>query len=219
MIDKMINKLILGGIWLAFSVYAFVFAPPNQPDTFDLIVNLSTGNIQGINPLIVSLFNLMGVLPAIYACFILVDGKGQKLPAWIFVTVSFGVGAFALLPYLALRKTNQTWNGTKSWLIKIVESPITGMILTLATLTLVFFGINNGDWSDFVRQWQSDRFIHVMSLDFCLLCLLFPVIVKDDLPKRGIKNPAILAIISFVPLLGTLVYLCFRPNLLPNSKT
>lgn len=215
----MINKLILGGIWLAFTVYAFIFAPPNQPDTLDLIVNLSTGNIQGINPLIVSLFNLMGVLPAIYACFLLVDGKGQKLPAWIFVTVSFGVGAFAVLPYLALRKTNQTWTGAKSWLIKIVESPVTGMILTLATLTLIFFGINNGDWSDFVRQWQSDRFIHVMSLDFCLLCLLFAVVVKDDLPKRGIKNPAILAIISFVPVLGTLVYLCFRPSLPDSSKS
>lgn len=214
----MINKLILGGIWLAFTVYAFVFAPPNQPDTFDLIVNLSTGNIHRINPLIVALFNLMGVLPAIYACFLLVDGKGQKLPAWIFVTVSFGVGAFALLPYLALRKTNQTWNGTKSWLLKIVESPITGIILTLATLTLIFFGISYGDWSDFVRQWQSDRFIHVMSLDFCLLCLLFPVIIKDDLPKRGIDNPAILAIISFVPLLGTLVYLCFRPDLIETKS-
>ena len=215
----MINKLILGSIWLIFTVYAFVFAPPNQPDTFDLIVNLSTGNIEGINPLIVALFNLMGVLPAIYACFLLVDGKGQKLPAWIFVTVSFGVGAFAVLPYLALRKTNQTWTGTKSWLIKIVESPITGMILTLATLTLIFFGINNGDWSDFVRQWQSDRFIHVMSLDFCLLCLLFPVIIKDDLPKRGIENPAIFAIISAIPVLGTLVYLCFRPDLIENSKS
>ena len=214
----MINKLILGSIWLIFTVYAFVFAPPNQPDTFDLIVNLSTGNIEGINPLIVSLFNLMGVLPAIYACFFLVDGKGQKLPAWIFVTVSFGVGAFAVLPYLALRKTNQTWTGTKSWLIKILESPITGIILTLATLTLVFFGINNGDWSNFVRQWHSDRFIHVMSLDFCLLCLLFPVIVKDDLPKRGIENPVILAIISFVPVLGTLVYLCFRPHLRESTK-
>jgi hypothetical protein len=64
-----------------------------------------------------------------------------------------------------------------------------------------------------VIQWQNNKFIHVMSLDFCLLCLLLPVMVKDDLPKRGIQNSAILAIISFIPLLGTLVYLCFRPRL------
>ena len=212
----MVNKLIFGGIWLAFSIYAFIFAPPNQPDTLDLILNLSTGNIQDINPLIVALFNLMGVLPAIYACLVLVDGKGQKLPAGIFVATSFGVGAFALLPYFALRKKNTTWSGEKSLLIKIVESRITGIILTIATLSLIFFGFTYGNWSDFVAQWHNNRFINVMSLDFCLLCLLFPAIIKDDLPKRGIHNPAIFAIISFIPLLGTLFYLCFRPKLIED---
>ena len=209
----MVNKLFLGLIWFVLVIYAFFFAPPDRPETLDLIINLSTGNLQGINPSIVSLFNLMGVLPAIYACFLLVDGRGQKLSAWIFVAGSFATGAFALLPYLALRQKNTTWTGEKNLQIEILESPITGFILTLITLGLLFFGINNGDWSDFVQQWQNSRFIHVMSLDFCLLCLLFPVIVKDDLAKRGIKNSAILTIISFIPLLGTLVYLCFRPKL------
>lgn len=125
----MINKLIFGVIWLSFTSYAFLFAPPNKADTLDLIINLSTGNLQGINPLIVSLFNLMGILPAIYACFLLVDGKEQKLPAWIFVLGSFGVGAFALLPYLALRETNPVWTGKPNLLIKIVESRITGILL------------------------------------------------------------------------------------------
>lgn len=214
----MINKLIFGIIWLSFTSYAFLFAPPNQPDTLDLIINLSTGNLQGINTLIVSLFNLMGILPAIYACFLLVDGREQKLPAWIFVLGSFGVGAFALLPYLALRETNTIWTGKQNLLIKIVESKITGIILTIGTLILVFWGINNGDWSDFATQWHNSKFIHVMSLDFCLLCLLLPVVVKDDLPKRGIKNPAILVIISLIPLLGTLVYLCCRPSLIESLE-
>lgn len=212
----MSNKLIFWLVWLTFIIYAFCLAPPNQPNTFNLILKLSTGNIQGINPLIVSLFNLMGILPAIYACFLLVDGQGQKLPAWIFVIFSFGTGAFALLPYFALRKTNTVWIGKKNLLIAFVESPLTSILLTLGTLTLIFFGITNGNWSDFITQWHNSKFIHVMSIDFCLLCILFPVMVKDDLPKRGIKNPAILALISFIPLLGTLVYLCFRPRLKEN---
>lgn len=207
------NKLVFGSIWLVFVVYAFVFAPPSQPETFDLIINLLKFNIQNINPLIVSLFNLMGILPAIYACFLFVDGQGQKIPAWIFVLGSFGLGAFVLLPYLALRQDNPVWNGKKTWLIKIVESPLTGIILTIGTLSLLFFGLNNGDWSDFIQQWHNSRFIHVMSLDFCLLCLLFPAVVRDDLLRRGIKNSTILTVISFVPLLGTLTYLCLRPNL------
>jgi hypothetical protein len=207
------NKLFLGLIWLSFVVYAFFFAPPSQPETFDLIINLSKLNIQNINPLIVSLFNLMGILPAIYACFLFVDGQGQKLPAWIFILGSLGLGAFVLLPYLALRQDNPVWNGKKSWLIQILENPLTGLILTIGTLSLLFYGLNNGDWSDFIQQWHNSRFIHVMSLDFCLLCLLFPTIVKDDLLRRGIKQSVIFTAISLVPLLGTLTYLCLRPHL------
>ena len=51
-----------------------------------------------------------------------------------------------------------------------------------------------------------------MSLDFCCLCLLFPAIVKDDLSKRGIENKQILGLITLFPLLGTLIYTCFRPS-------
>jgi hypothetical protein len=101
-------------LWIAFSTYAFVFAPPDSPDTVALITNLSTGKIAGINPLIVALFNIMGVWPLIYSCVLFADGRGQKIPAWIFATLSFGVGAFALLPYLALREPNPEFSGTKN---------------------------------------------------------------------------------------------------------
>lgn len=207
------NRLIFGSIWLLFTLYAFLLAPSNDPQTLELIVNLSQGNIQGINPVIVALFNLMGILPVIYACFLFVDGRGQKLPAWIFVVSSFGLGAFALLPYLAFRENNPAWIGRKNWLIKILESSFTAMILMIATLSLTFFGLNNGDWANFMQLWQNNQFIHIMSLDFCCLCLCLPVVVKDDLLKRGISNPAIFAMISFIPLLGTLAYLCLRPKL------
>jgi hypothetical protein len=47
----MFRKIAFGLLWLGFITYAFVFAPPDQPDTFKLIKNLSTGQWQGINPL------------------------------------------------------------------------------------------------------------------------------------------------------------------------
>ena len=208
------NKLVFGGIWLLFVIYAFLIAPPNDSETLELIINLAKGNIQGINPLVVALFNLMGILSAIYACLLLVDGRGQKLPAWIFVIGSFGLGAFALLPYLALREEDSPWIGVTDWLLKIVESRLTAMILLIVTLSLIFLGLNYGDWANFIQLWQNSKFIHIMSLDFCCLCLCLPVVVKDDLLKRGIRNSAILTIISFIPLLGTLVYLCCRPGLM-----
>jgi len=208
------NRLIFIGLWLLFSLYAFLLAPPNDPETFDLIIHLAEGSIESINPLIVALFNLMGILPAIYACLLLVDGRGQKLPAWIFVIDSFGIGAFALLPYFAFREEDSHWIGETDWLLKILESRLTAMILLIATLSLIFWGLNNGDWANFIQLWQNNKFIHIMSLDFCCLCLCLPVVLKADLQKRGIRNSAIFAIISFIPLFGTLVYLCCRPKLL-----
>lgn len=204
-------------IWAGFLIYAFGFAPPNSPDTLDLILDLSTGNWDGINPLIIALFNLMGILPMIYACFLFIDGRGQKLWAWLFAVVSFGVGAFALVPYLALRAPNPSFSGQKDLLLKILDSRWLGVLLTVATTVLVGFGVLQGDWSNFVSQWQTTRFIHVMSLDFCLLCVLVPALLGHDLARRGIHNPAIFWAVSLVPLFGTLIYLCLRPPL-PNTE-
>ena len=91
-----------------------------------------------------------------------------------------------------------------------MESPITGIFITIGAILLLFWGITNGDWSDFIQQWHTSKFIHVMSLDFCVLCLLLPVIIKDDLARRNIDNPLIFWIITLIPLFGTLAYLCFR---------
>ncbi len=204
------NKIIFGSIWLGFILYAFIFAPPDQPDTLTLIQNLSTGNWTGINPLIISLFNLMGIWPFIYSCVLFIDGQGQKIPAWLFATLSFGVGAFAILPYLALRQPNPQFLGKKSVLIKVLDSRITGLLLTIAAIAIVSYGLTQGNWVDFIQQWQTNRFIHVMSLDFCLLTLLFPTLLGDDLTRRGMKNPVIFWTVSLVPLFGPLFYLIAR---------
>ena len=210
--DKKVGFWLL---WLGFITYAFVLAPPNQPDTFDLIKNLSTGKWEGINPLVVSLFNIMGIFPMIYSCLLFIDGRGQKIPAAPFASVSFGVGAFALLPYLALRKPNPKFVGKKNIFLKILDSRLTGIALSIGAIAIVAYGLN-GDWNNFVQQWQTDRFIHVMSLDFCLLCLLFPALLRDDMARRKIKNSAIFWLTALIPLFGSLAYLCVRKPL-PES--
>ncbi|MEM9543166.1 MAG: DUF2834 domain-containing protein [Cyanobacteria bacterium P01_E01_bin.42] len=213
------RKIAFGLLWLGFVLYAFLLAPPDRPDTLDLIVNLSTGNWDGINPAIVALFNLMGILPIAYAAFILIDGRGQKIPAYPFAIGSFALGAFALIPYLALRQPNPSFQGQKSFLLKILDSRWLGILLTVGANVLIASAIASGDWSDFVRQWQTSRFIHVMSLDFCLLSLLFPAILGDDMAKRGLKNPLIFWGVSLIPLLGSLLYLSLRPPFPEETPT
>lgn len=215
----MTQKILFGGLWLVFVIYAFFFAPPNQPDTFELIQKSATGQWQGINPLVIALFNIMGVWPMIYACLLLLDGRGQKIPASLFVAVSFGVGAFALLPYLALRQPNPSFTGEKNALLKLLDSRWTGAILAAGTVGLLAYGFLAGDWRDFIQQWQTDRFIHVMSLDFCLLCLLFPSVLGDDMARRGLHDQRIFWAASLIPLLGAVAYLTVRPSIESKATT
>ena len=212
------RKIIFWFLWVGFAGYAFVFAPPNQPDTFELIKNLSTGQWEGINPLIVSLFNLMGVFPFIYSCMVFIDGKGQIIPAWIFATFSFGFGAFALLPYFALREPNPDFVGKKNVFLKLLDSRITGILLSVGAIVLVSYGLQGGNWENFIQQWKTDRFIHVMSLDFCMLCLVFPALLGDDMARRDMKNPILFWFVSLIPLFGPLAYLSVRKPLTDDNQ-
>ena len=213
----MFRRVTLFLLWLGFILYAFLLAPPDQPDTLELITKLSTGQWGGINPLVVSLFNLMGIYPLIYSAVLLIDGRGQKIPAWPFVLGSFAVGAFAILPYLALRQANPVFSGEKSGLIKLLDSRWFGLSLLLGALALLVYGFSQGNGADFIAQWQSSRFIHVMSLDFYFLSLVFPLLLKDDMSRRGMKNPSLFWLVSLLPLLGPAWYLFLRPPLTTKS--
>ena len=206
------RKITIGLIWLGFSIYAFLFAPPSQPETLDLIIQLSSGNLEGLNPLIVALFNVMGILPVMYGALLFTDGQGQKFPAWAFSLGSFFLGAFALMPYLALRQDNPTFIGKKNWWLRWQDSRILGLFTLVALVALFGYGLSQGDWADYVTRFQGDRFIHVMSLDFCALSLLFPTLLKDDLARRGLSEKNwIFWAIALTPPLGMAIYLTFRP--------
>ncbi len=201
-------------VWIGFVAYAVWLAPPDQPETMALIGRLARGDWVGINPAIVALFNLMGIWPMAYACLALVDGHGQRAIAWPFVLGSFALGAFLLLPYLVWRQPNPQFVPPKSRLVAVTESRWLGASLLVGTIALLGYGLYAGDWADFVTQWQTSRFIHVMSLDFCLLSALVPTLLGDDMARRGLKDTRIFWLISLMPLVGITAYLTFRPALL-----
>jgi len=214
------RSVFFWALWVGFIAYAAIAAPPDQPDTVELITNLSTGQWDGINPVIISLFNIMGIWPLIYCAMIFADGRSQRIPAWPFAAVSFGLGAFALLPYFALRKPNTEVEGDRTGLVRLVDSRILGILLTLAALTLVGYAVVAGDWSDYIQQWQTSRFIHVMSLDFCALCGLVNALVGDDMARRSMGDRQGLRLVAgLVPLFGILIYLCVRSPLPSTSET
>ncbi len=214
----MMNKIFFWLLWLGFVGYAAILAPPDRPDTLQLIIDLSTGKWAGINPLVIALFNLMGILPMVYAALILIDGKTQRIRAGLFVAASFAIGAFAILPYLALREPNSRSIDAedRSGMIKFVDSRWLGVLLSIGTIVLLVYGISRGNWDDFIQQWQTSKFIHVMSLDFCLSILLLPILIRDDIGRRNFANPGTIQLLSLVPLFGGLIYLCIRPSLIDS---
>lgn len=210
------QSLALGTLWLGFVTYAVLLSPSSTPDTIEVIRQLSTGQWALLNPLVVVLFNLMGLWPLVYASLALSDGCEQSIPAWPFVVGSFGFGAFALMPYMALRKPTchlpQRLPDTA--LLKRLNHRWLGWIVVAATLALVIYGVAQGHlsetWQDFCYQFSSSQFIHVMSLDFCMLTLLTPRLLWDDIVRRQ-AAPGWRAA-SLVPLVGPALYLALRPS-------
>lgn len=215
-LNLMTKKLILWVIWVGFITYIVFFAPPLHLDyTLTLLKNILTFNWADINPIILSLFSLVGIWLLIYSGLLFIDGRMQWIPFWPFALSSVGSGVLGLLPYLALREPNHEFSGQKDALLRLLDSRSFGIILSFSTIVIVAYGLL-GNWADFVQQFQSDRFIHGMSLAFCLFCVLFPTVLGDDMARRRWNNPTVFWTVSLLPLIGSLAYFCLRPSLRTN---
>ena len=213
----MARSLALWFIWLSFIINVLFFAPPLQPDTLQPLQSLLAGQVPSINPVIVSLFSLVGIWLLIYSCLIFADGRMQSLPAWMFMLAAIASGVVALIPYLAMRQPNQSFSGEKDPWIAVLDSQMTGVILTISTIVLVLYAVVWGDWAAFAQEFMTNRFIYGMTIAFCLFCVLFPypTLLQDDMARRGLEpNSQLFQVVAWVPLFGPLAYLCLRPSLL-----
>jgi hypothetical protein len=181
------------------------------------LLTLQWGKLNAIIPV---LFSLMGVWPMIYACLMFADGRMQNFRAWPYFIGSNGTGVICLLPYLIFRKPNQEFYGIKDKWLRSLDKRSTGVYLLLGTIGLLVYAAIAGDWGDYVQQFQTRHFVHLISIDFCLMCLIFPLtsLFDDDMARRGLKDSRIFWAVALVPLFGPLVYLCLRPPLPETSS-
>ncbi|MBD1905785.1 DUF2834 domain-containing protein [Funiculus sociatus GB2-A5] len=214
------RKVVLFLIWVTFVVYTVWLAPLDQPDTLPLVKKLLTFQLEEVNAILTSIFWLMGVWPMIYACLMFADGRMQNFRVWPYFIGSNGIGVICLIPYLILRKSNQDFDSKKDYLLKILDSRLTGIFLFLSTICLLSYAIVAGNWADYIQQFQTRTFVHLISLDFCLMCLTFPLtsLFDDDMARRDLKDSRIFWAVALVPLFGPLSYICLRPSLPENSR-
>ncbi len=216
----MTRKIALWSLWAGFLTYLVFLAPPlHLEDTVILLKNILTLNWTEVNPIILSLFALIGICLFIYSGVLFIDGRMQSTPFWPFVLAAAGSGVLGLIPYLAIREPNQEFSGQKDSFLQLIDSRFFGIALSLTTIGLFAYAFIFGDWGDYWQQFLSDRFINGMSLAFCLFCLLFPTILGDDMARRGLHNNSqIFWAVALVPLFGPLLYLCLRPSLPENTE-
>ncbi|WP_416668459.1 DUF2834 domain-containing protein [Egbenema bharatensis] len=209
------RRITVGIIWLGFTLYILWLAPLDRPETFTLFRHLLTFELDQVNSYLVAIFWMMGVWPMIYACLLFADGRMQKLPAFLYFFVSNGIGIVGLAPYLALRSRKPFFMGRMDWLLRSLDSHLMGLFLSFCTIVLLSYAVLTGDWQDFVEQWRTIPFVHLITLDFCLMGLLFPLspLLDDDMARHGLDRSQGFWAIALFPLIGALAYLCLRPPL------
>lgn len=200
------ERVSAGALWLSLLGVAFVAAPPASPDTNAVIVKMMTGQLEGVNVPLFALFNLMGVFPMAFLALLSADSREQRVPKWPFVVGSFALGAFALLPYLALRQWNLPRRELDSRALRLLGSRGFGVALLLAAVALVGLFVT-GDLGGFAELLHTQQFPFVMSCDFVACCLAAAWLAREEAKVRG--QPA-LQWLGLIPALGLPLVLTLR---------
>jgi hypothetical protein len=216
-------------LWAALGAYAFALAPNQTPmrDQYFLekLLNLTTDPVR-LNAVFTQLFFAMGVWPLVYTALLIPAARSaNKVPAWPFVFGSYGVGAFALLPFMALWQapapapelppTEAELAGPGNLLARGMESPLLAWGLLAGATACVAQAAAAGpaSWYEYSKLVQESRFVHVTTLDFLTLTTLAPFWMANDAAARRWEGAGRLLLpLSLVPVLGPCVYLVLRPK-------
>ncbi|MCW2276901.1 DUF2834 domain-containing protein [Heliophilum fasciatum] len=213
----MIRKGLLFLAWVALIGYA-VWLAPSQGNEFQLVVDLLTLRWDDYNPLVIAVFQSLGLFPLMLAAVVLFDRREQDVPAWPFVALSFVLGGFALLPYFVLRQEGYTFLGKRRGWVRWLDSRILGALTLVAAAVLSVYGLIWGDWSAYLTEFRQNGLVHIMSIDFFVLQFLFALTLSDDMMRRGYWNGATYWMACLLPFVGPALYLTIRPPLLIERR-
>lgn len=201
-----LSRIIALVTWVLLLTVAFGFSPPAAPDTNDVIRRMLAGQLEGINVSLFALFNVMGVLPMSFLAVLVFDAKEQRVPKWPFIIASFALGAYALLPYLVLRRWNLQRRPAETWWLRLASSRLLGIVLTALGLTLVALFVT-GDVNGFVTLLRAQQFPFAMTLDFFACCVLGALLAAEE---ARVRQQPLLRWLGLVPVIGVPLVLAVR---------
>lgn len=147
------RKTYLGLVLLSLPLF---FLPSTHFSVFDIVRFES-------DPLLIAVFNVLGILPALYLTERLSQSKPFKLKEKWSYGLAFGLGAFALLWGLNDQLTLSRLKGYR----------ILHAFLVVSLVGTLVYGFAFGHVENYVAVWQTDLFVRVMTLDFTFLLSLW----------------------------------------------
>ena len=221
------SRLGLVALWLGLGSVAALVAPKGTTDfDMNLVTTLIGSPFSGaVNPIFESLFNSLGVVPAVYAALLLPGAKDQpRIPTVPPLAASFALGFFALGP--VSHRTGTTGRPGREivslgWATRtIFESKIFAGFNALFATFLIGYGAVNFSadaLEGFVTMWKTQSALAcVSSCDLAVLSIAMYGAVSEDMKRRGCYDAGKAAAFCLVPVLGPCVYLVTRPSLPEN---
>eukprot|EP00798_Chlamydomonas_sp_ICE-L_P016492 gene16492-22718_t len=208
--DSILGSVGVAALWIGLIAYVALLSPnqtPYRDEVFiKLLVGLDKDTTFAVNQIFVSVFNIMGIYPILYAGLLIPSGRSaNKVPAWPFVATSFALGAFALIPYMALWKPDpnvespppkEELEGWNKLILKGTESAVLPGLL-LAGAIYQWYNIFNAPgeaWLGYLNLFDESRLVHVTTLDFTILTALMPFWMYNDAEARSLPGGQLLAI-------------------------
>ncbi|CAM6040184.1 unnamed protein product [Sphagnum compactum] len=220
-----ITSALVFAFYAALLYYVAVLAPGQTPyrDQYfvEKLVGLRADDGFTMNTVLVCEFYIMGLWPLVYSSLLIPSGRSGKwaVPVWPFLILSFGIGAFALVPYFALWQPPPPLvakGELQKWPLNLLENKLSSLGILLSGVGLIgaaaFAG--NGAWTEILQYFRESKFIHTMSVDFLTLSSLAPFWVYNDMTTRKWLDKGFwLLPVSLFPFIGPALYLVLRPPL------
>ena len=205
---KMQQRFKLLVLFFLLVILLFIILTFQVPsgEELTLIMNLIFFQYLALEPLLIIVFYLMGIWPAVQASLLYGDGKEKRIPEWPFILASFFMGAYALSVYILVRE-NKKAQKQNNKLQELLESNLWGLFLIVSTVGLFTLGFLLGNPLRYIDEFQNYLFVRVMTIDFLLFSMISPITIYIHSVNNSIDVPLYILILGVIPILGALYYL------------
>jgi len=204
MLERRAFRVTIFVLWAAILAYAFLASPPEDEALRDaLLRGCFTGRFRGVDASVAAVFSALGILPVLMASFLVPDGRGRRPPAWPFALLSFALGAFAIIPYLVLRRPGGSPDPTRLGpLVRLLRSRALAWLMVAGLVALMAWAIGAGSATAYAHAFRTARLVNLMTIDLGLCAGLLSVLVAHARRTERVTGSDALARLVWVPVLG-----------------